>query len=65
MEQQQKLTNVTILTAEQYDDAVHAVMRDMADDPDIEGMSKVLIPLTGLIFVKRVRDKLFGEPAEK
>lgn len=51
------------ITKEQYDDAVRETMKDILNDPRIEGgMSKLLIPLTGMTFAGQMREKLFGKP---
>lgn len=54
------------ITKEQYDDAVHETMTDILNDPRIEGgMSKLLIPLTGVAFAGQMREKLFGKPDDE
>lgn len=49
------------ITAEKFDDAVKQAMEEMVDDPEIEGVAKLIIPLTGMIFAQHVRKILFGE----
>ena len=52
----------TTITKEQFDNAVVETMNELVDDPRIEGMSKLLIPLTGMALAGHMREKLFGKP---
>lgn len=49
-----------MVTAEEFDAAVKQVIHDQASDPKLDGMRKLLIPLTGAIFAKDVKKILFG-----
>lgn len=49
------------ITAEKFDDAVKQAMEEIVDDPEIEGVAKLLIPLVGIAFTRYVRKILFGE----
>lgn len=40
----------------EFDEAVKQV-----NDPDIEGMGKLLIPMTGVLFATKVKEILFGK----
>lgn len=51
-----------MVTAEEFDAAVKQVIHDQVSDPKLDGMGKLLIPLTGAIFAKDVKKILFGEP---
>ena len=48
-----------MVTAEEFDAAVKQVIH-----PKLDGMGKLLIPLTGAIFAKDVKKILFGETEE-
>ena len=45
-------------------EAVKQVIHDQVSDPKLDGMGKLLIPLTGAIFAKDVKKILFGETEE-
>lgn len=53
-----------MVTAEEFDAAVKQVIHDQVSDPKLDGMGKLLIPLTGAIFAKDVKKILFGETEE-
>ena len=53
-----------MVTAEEVDAAVKQVIHDQVSDPKLDGMGKLLIPLTGAIFAKDVRKILFGKAEE-
>ena len=53
-----------MVTAEEFDAAVKQVSHDQVSNPKLDGMGKLLIPLTGAIFAKDVKKILFGEPEE-
>jgi hypothetical protein len=50
------------ITKEQYDEAVDKVM--MREIFELEGSSKILIPMVGMIFAKKISNELFGESEE-
>lgn len=49
-----------MVTVEEFDAAVKQVINDQVSDPKLDGMGKLLIPLTGTIFASDVRKILFG-----
>lgn len=51
-----------MVTVEEFDAAVKQVIHDQVSDPKLDGMGKLLIPLTGVIFAKNVKKILFGKP---
>lgn len=53
-----------MVTAEEFDAAVKQVIHDQVSDPKLNGMGKLLIPLTGTIFTSNVRKILFGTTEE-
>ena len=59
-----KVQQKKMVTAEEFDAAVKQVIHDQVSDPKLDGMGKLLIPLTGAIFAKDVKKILFGETEE-
>lgn len=59
-----KVQQKKMVTAEEFDAAVKQVIHDQVSDPKLDGMRKLLIPLTGAIFAKDVKKILFGETEE-
>lgn len=53
-----------MVTAEEFDAAVKQVIHDQVSDPKLEGLGKLLIPMTGAIFAKEVKEILFGKTEE-
>lgn len=49
------------ITREDFDQAVKATISEMVEDPGLEGMGKLLIPMTGAMFASKVKEKLFGK----
>ena len=49
------------ITREEFRQAVEATITEMVKDPEIEGMAKLLIPMTGAAFASKVEKKLFEE----
>ena len=47
------------ITKGDFKKAIVEVMSDMANDPEIDGSAKLLMPLVGMVFAKNVMDKLF------
>lgn len=45
----------------EYDRAVDKVMSEEISDPNLQGAGKLLIPMVGMVFVKKIRNELFGE----
>ena len=52
------------ITKAEYDMAVKEVMKNEITNPELEGMGKVLIPMVGMIFAKKIAAVLFGDEAE-
>lgn len=59
-----KVQQKKMVTAEEFDAAVKQVIHDQVSNPKLDGMGKLLIPLTGAIFAKDVKKILFGETEE-
>ena len=53
-----------MVTAEEFDAAVQQVIHNQVSDPKLEGLGKLLIPMTGAIFAKEVKESLFGKTEE-
>ena len=49
------------ITREDFDQAVKATISAMVKDPELEGINKLLIPMTGAAFASKVKKKLFGK----
>ena len=49
------------ITREEFNQAVEAVIAEWVNDPDLEGIEKLLIPMTGAAFASKVRKILFGK----
>ena len=49
------------ITEDEFDEAVYKVLEKMVYDPDIEGMSKLFVPLIGAKFARMVKEVLFCE----
>lgn len=47
------------ITCEEFNQAVKAVIAEWVNDPDLEGIEKLLIPMTGASFASKVRKILF------
>lgn len=58
--QGRKSEGVTI-TPEQYHQAVIQTMEEEAASPATQGMGKLLIPMVGAIFAKKIEEKLFNK----
>lgn len=59
-EQAQDMSEKKIILQE-FDKAVEQVMDEMMNDEKITGMTKFLIPLTGVVFADHMKKILFGE----
>ena len=53
-----------MVTVEEFDAAVQQVIHNQVSDPKLEGLGKLLIPMTGAIFAKEVKKILFGKTEE-
>lgn len=49
------------ITTAEFDDVVQAVTKETMSDPNLEGMSKLIVPLVGTIFASKMRKILFDE----
>lgn len=49
------------ITKAEFDAAMVATTDKMANDERLEGMSKFMVPLTGTMFAREMRDILFPE----
>lgn len=49
------------ITEDDFKKATMEVMEEMMKDEKLDGMGKLLIPLTGAMFAKEVANKLFKE----
>lgn len=45
-----------MVTVEEFDAAVKQVIHDQVNNPELDGMGKLLIPLTGVIFAKEIKE---------
>lgn len=45
----------------EFDSAVHQVTEKMISDPKLEGMAKLMVPLTGSMFADEMKKILFPE----
>lgn len=49
------------ITKDDFDKATMEVVEEMTKNEKLDGMAKLLIPLTGAMFAKDVANKLFKE----
>lgn len=49
------------ITRAEFKEAVKTVVDEMIADPNIEGMAKLLIPMTGAMFADKMEAVLFGK----
>lgn len=49
------------ITKDEFDKAVAAVSEKMVNNDKLEGMARFLVPMTGTMFAKDMRDILFPE----
>lgn len=45
----------------EFDEAVKQAIHEQVNDPNIEGMGKLFIPMTGMLFATKVKEILFGK----
>ncbi len=57
-------TGEILVNKAEFDAAMKKVAEDMTNDPKIEGMVKMLLPLTGMTFASKMADILFAENKE-
>jgi hypothetical protein len=53
------------ISKEEFDEAVKTVMEEMVKDPDIDGMAKIMLPLSGTLFASKMSNILFKESEDK
>ena len=52
------------INEEEFNEAMHKVMDEMMNDPDLDGMAKLLVPMTGVSFATKMKKILFPEDKE-
>jgi hypothetical protein len=52
------------ITRDDFRRAIAEVSAELAEDTSIEGMAKLLIPMTGMVFASKMEDKLFDEKSD-
>lgn len=57
-------TGEILINKSEFDAAMKKVMEDMCNDPKIDGIAKMLIPLTGMTFAAKMKEILFPENKE-
>lgn len=57
-------TGEILINKAEFDAAKEKVMGDMMNDPDLDGMAKLLIPITGVTFAEKMKKILFPENKE-
>lgn len=45
----------------EFDKAVKQAIHEQVNDPNIEGMGKLLIPMMGMLLATKVKEILFGK----
>lgn len=64
-DQEEKTMEERKIAKAEFEAAEKKVMEDLIKDPNIEGMAKVLIPMTGRIFSDEMKKILFPEETEQ
>lgn len=49
------------ISADEFDEAVKAVMGDLVNDDDLKGEMKLIVPLMGSVFASKMRTILFED----
>lgn len=49
------------ITSEEFKAAVSAASDYIVNDPEVEGMAKFMVPLTGMMFAAKMEEILFGK----
>ena len=49
------------INREEFQAAVHAAVENIMNDPKIEGMGKILVPMVGMTFAGQMEEILFGK----
>lgn len=57
-------TGEILINEAEFDAAKDKVVDDMMNDPKLEGMAKLLIPMTGITFAAKMKEILFHENKE-
>lgn len=58
-------TGERLINRAEFKEAVKEVMEKQINDPEIEGMAKVFIPMTGSIFASEMEKILFGKKKQE
>lgn len=45
----------------EFDAAKETILKEMMNDPDLDGMAKLLVPMTGVTFATKMEKILFPE----
>ena len=53
------------ITKEEFDNAVKQVMEELVKDEELEGMAKLMIPMTGAMFASKMKTILFKDNKEE
>ena len=62
---EREITAEKRITKAEFDDAVAKAATELAYEPKLEGMAKLVAPITGMLFAHKMSDILFGENNEK
>ena len=54
-----------LINKAEFDAAMKKVAEDLTNDPKLEGMSKLLMPLTGMTFAAKMAEILFPNTTEE
>lgn len=57
-------TGEILINKAEFDAAMKKVAEDVTNDPKVEGMAKLIMPLTGMTFACKMADILFPENKE-
>lgn len=52
------------ITRDDFQRVIKEVMSEMVEDDNLEGMARVLIPLTGAVFAQKMEVKLFDNNSD-
>ena len=59
------MKEVITITLDEFDHVSAKALEKMTEGHELNGMSAFLIPMTGMLGIKTVRDLLFGEEDDK
>ena len=54
-------TGEVMINEAEFDAAREKVMEELMNDPKIDGMAKLLVPMTGVMFATKMKEILFPE----